>query len=547
MSTPPPQNNSPFAARASTRPPMPLGTVKPAAATETVPAPAPVIAPVRRGNGGAVLALAALGLLAVAGAGVWWWTGRGAETAPAKVVAGAPAISPATGTATKKEEPRSRVTRLAKEFSMLQARAAGLGLAEAAQSSLAQATLQAAQAEARAAGGDLAGAVDAWERAVATAGPVVLAGVTARHDVEAEGLREMKLDDYAAAPAVRALAKARSEAETAAQQGNWAEAVTRREEARELTVPARAALAAQLAQVATSAAGRGDDAMATLFHERALRLDATLEVSRAHLFRHKFSPGQIIRAPGGIELAYAPPTEFVRGSASGEAGRDADETPQRVTLTKGFFIAVNETTQRDWDRVFGAGAAGRTLRAAKAKAETIAPDFPMHSVTWEQATDYCRKLSALDGRAYRLPTEAEWEYACRAGTTTAFNLGVDGLSARDANIDDGSADVPLAPRAPGASGRANAWGLRDCHGNVWEWCADWSAPYPTEQDARRDPTGPAREDLGRIDLALKVVRGGGGNAPANDARSANRWEYSPAVATSYIGLRVAHDPDLTRP
>lgn len=210
-------------------------------------------------------------------------------------------------------------------------------------------------------------------------------------------------------------------------------------------------------------------------------------------------------------------------------------------------MAVRETTQGDWDRVFGSGAAERTLRAARAKPGSIAPDLPMHSVTWSQAEEYCRRLSETEGMAFRLPTEAEWEYACRAGTTTAFNLGVDGLSARDANIDDGSAGVPLAPRPPGALGRANAWGLADMHGNVWEWCADWSAPYPKGGDVLNDPAGPAREKLGRIDLAMKVVRGGGWNAPANDARSANRWEYSPAVATDYIGLRVAHDPDFAKP
>ena len=286
--------------------------------------------------------------------------------------------------------------------------------------------------------------------------------------------------------------------------------------------------------------------MATLFHERALRLDGSLGSSREYLYRHKFKAGQVLRTAGGVDLAYAPPGEFSRGSTGAEAGRDADETPQRVTLTKGFFIAVNETTQREWDRVMGAGAALRTLRAAKAKPESISPELPMHSVTWEQAAEYCRRLSELEGMAFRLPTEAEWEYACRAGASTAFNLGVDGLSARDANIDDGTAGVPLAPRPPGASGRANAWGLRDMHGNVWEWCSDWSAPYPAATSLR-DPTGPGRESLGRIDLAMKIVRGGGWNAPANDARSANRWEYAPAVATSYIGLRVAHDPDLARP
>jgi formylglycine-generating enzyme len=484
-------------------------------------------------GGGAGKVIAAAALCCVIGVGMWWWIGRKAE-APV-----APAVATAVAEEAKETVP-ARVARLAKEFEDLQARAARLGLADAA---LAEATLLAGQARA---GGDTAGAAEIWARATAKAGPVVLARVTALHDEEAAGLDAVNLDDHVAEPA-RALAKARRAADEAARRGEWGEAVARREEARGLIGPATRAVAEQLAGAGSAAAWRGDVAMATIFHEQALRLDATLEGSRAHLYRHKFQPGQRLRTAAGVELAYAPPAEFVRGSASEEAGRDADETPGTVTLTRGFFIAVDETTQREWDRVFGGGAAARTLRAAKAKAESIAPELPMHSVTWEQVAEYCRRLSELDGLAFRLPTEAEWEYACRAGGTTAFNLGVDGLSARDANIDDGSADAPLAPRAPGASGRANAWGLRDMHGNVWEWCADWSAPYPAAGEATfRDPTGPARESLGRIDLALKVVRGGGWNAPAKDARSANRWEYSPAVATGYIGFRVAHDPDLAR-
>jgi formylglycine-generating enzyme required for sulfatase activity len=536
--TPPQKTASPFAARTGTRGPFP---------DKTGPSPAKPARPATASRtGGAAALVAAVALLAICGSGVWWWRANREAPANSAPAATDAAAQPPAATAPT-EAPEARAARLAAEFDLLQQRAARLALSDADRAGLAEATLLAAQAQARLAADEAAPAADAWARAVAVAGPLVLAAVAAQHDAEAAPLAGLNAADHAS-PAPRALAAALDAAQAAERRGEWSEALRRQDEARALIVPARLEAAAKFASVAEAAARRGDLPMATLFHERALRLDASLEPSRAHLYRHKFQPGHRLRSPGGIELAYAPPAEFTRGSASAEPGRDPDEIAHTVRLTRGFFIAVRETTQAEWDRVFGAGAAARLIAAAPGRSRAIAPELPMHSVTWEQAADYCRRLSQLEGLKFRLPTEAEWEHACRAGTTSAFNLGVDGLSARDANIDDGSTAAALAPRAPGTSGRANLWGLHDMHGNVWEWCADWSAPYPAAPGAPLiDPTGPAREELGRIDLAMKVVRGGGWNAPANDARSANRWEYAPAVATAYIGFRVAHDPELVTP
>jgi formylglycine-generating enzyme required for sulfatase activity len=193
----------------------------------------------------------------------------------------------------------------------------------------------------------------------------------------------------------------------------------------------------------------------------------------------------------------------------------------------------------------GAGDAARRLKLLHEKPAFIGADLPMHSIRWDEAVAFCRALTARDSRSYRLPTEAEWEYACRAGTSSAFNTGSEGLSGTEADIDDGTNTARLAPAPAGSTGHANTWGLRDMHGNVWEWCADWSAPYPS--GAVSDPTGPSDSQMTQSELALKTVRGGGWNAPGGSARSANRWENSPAVGTNYIGFRVVLDADLAAP
>jgi len=235
----------------------------------------------------------------------------------------------------------------------------------------------------------------------------------------------------------------------------------------------------------------------------------------------------------------------MRGSQKNEPGRDSDEKLGTIRLSAGIFLGVTEVSQREWDSLYGAGAAARVITESPTKSRAIGANLPMHSVRWDEAVDFCAKLSARDGKRYRLPTEAEWEYACRAGTGTAFNTGTDFLSSREANIDDETSEALVAPAAVGTVGRANAWGLLDMHGNVWEWCADWSAPYPAE--AQTDPRGPSDSEMGRSDLAMRVVRGGGWNAPAREARSANRWEYAPSAMTGYLGFRIVLEPDFSAP
>lgn len=251
------------------------------------------------------------------------------------------------------------------------------------------------------------------------------------------------------------------------------------------------------------------------------------------LMRRGRSPGEVVRDPLGIPFAYAPPGSYEQGSPDAEAGRKADETRRRVTISRGFFLAVTEVTQAQWDAVMGEGSAASRL--AREPAAFRGADMPVVNVTWTEAREFCRKLSERTGLRHRLPTEAEWEYACRAGSAGPYASGKPFLGRADAVLDDGSAGAPAAPGPVASAGVANAWGLHDMHGNVWEWCADWYASRPA--DAATNPAGPSDAESARTDSPVKSVRGGSWNDPARAARSANRWSYPPSVGVNYIGFR----------
>jgi formylglycine-generating enzyme required for sulfatase activity len=165
---------------------------------------------------------------------------------------------------------------------------------------------------------------------------------------------------------------------------------------------------------------------------------------------------------------------------------------------------------------------------------------PIEGISWHDAQAFIKRLNALEKTdSYRLPTEAEWEYACRAGTRTAFNVGPC-LSFKQANFD---ASIPMPGCAKGkyrnrpvevAQFAANAWGLHDMHGNVWEWCADWYARR-TKAQPTVDPQGPSK---GRY----RIIRGGAWYFLAADCRSANRDRSAPESRLNYIGFRVVKSP-----
>lgn len=240
-------------------------------------------------------------------------------------------------------------------------------------------------------------------------------------------------------------------------------------------------------------------------------------------------------APGlDIQLALIPPGEFRMGSPETENPDNATELPHEVSLTKPWFMGHQEVTQAQWKAVMGANPA-RFAREQSADLGT----FPVENVSYNDCQEFITRLRRLTGLPFRLPTEAEWEFAARAGTTTAYPWG-NVLNGREANCNGGkpfgTMDMGPALGKPCKVGSysPNALGLVDTAGNVFEWCADWHAKYDPAQG--ENPAGP---NTGRY----RVVRGGSFGSPANLCRSGRRLFNDPTSKGSSIGigLRLALD------
>jgi formylglycine-generating enzyme required for sulfatase activity len=232
----------------------------------------------------------------------------------------------------------------------------------------------------------------------------------------------------------------------------------------------------------------------------------------------------------GIEFELLPAGAFRMGSPEDEPGHEAQEVAHPVTLSRAFWLGRTEVTQAQWRRVLGSNPS---------KFVAVGPDAPVEQVTWYEVSRFLRRLGELSpGNRFRLPTEAEWEYACRAGTTTAYVTGAL-LTTDQANYDG---RYPLPGQNPGvnrdrttpvASFAPNPWGLFDLHGNVWEWTADEHCPY--RAGAVTDPTD-------ACGAALKVIRGGSFYFDADSARCALRYSHRPQDRGPSLGFRVVREP-----
>lgn len=291
-----------------------------------------------------------------------------------------------------------------------------------------------------------------------------------------------------------------------------------------LTVTRRTALAAGLAAL-TAAPAR------TLRARQAAEFDGTRAGDERELL--------------GIRLCWCPAGRFRMGSPPGEPERRPGEDQVDVTLTHGFWMAKYETTQGQWTRVSGALPGPLTAELP------AGDDYPVGNVNFAEAEAFCRRLTERGRQSgvlpadweFRLPTEAQWEYACRGGTETATAFG-DSLSPAQANFQgtpyNGGAPGPSLGRAARVgSYPANRWGLHDMHGNTFEWCRDWyhaRLPGGTDPDlyAARDSATPSQDGS-----RSRVRRGGCWADDGWPCRSAFRLRFEPERRYDHIGFRVA--------
>jgi formylglycine-generating enzyme required for sulfatase activity len=245
----------------------------------------------------------------------------------------------------------------------------------------------------------------------------------------------------------------------------------------------------------------------------------------------------------GMTLNKIPAGTFMMGSPEDESERRANEHQHKVTISKSFYMQTTEVTQGQWQALMGTepwkseqnGKKGSVFSSTKHVKEGV--NYPASFISWDEAVLYCKKLSEKEGKTYRLPTEAEWEYACRAGTKTTWGFGDDALLEQYAWY-YGNADNHGAKYAHQAGlKKSNGFGLHDMHGNVNEWCHDYYGENYYEQSPENDPSGPAQGPF-------RVLRGGSWLNFTRDSRSASRLG-SRAYRGYNVGFRLVRELDST--
>ena len=243
-------------------------------------------------------------------------------------------------------------------------------------------------------------------------------------------------------------------------------------------------------------------------------------------------PGKAITNTIGIKLIRIPAGEFTMGRTEipDESIRYNDLPRRRVRITRPFFLGATEVTQGQWEALM------QSRPWSEQRHVMEGADYPATYVSWDDARAFCNRLSAVEGREYRLPTEAEWEYACRAGTTMVYSSGDDSSELGSyAWFHENTYDVGEKHAHRVGQKRPNPWYLYDMHGNVWEWCRDRYRSGYDRNSPMDNPTGPSSG-------TKRVVRGGGWMMYAVHCRSANRRGHTPDSRSFQFGFRVVHVP-----
>jgi len=229
----------------------------------------------------------------------------------------------------------------------------------------------------------------------------------------------------------------------------------------------------------------------------------------------------------GMKLKLIPAGEFLMGSPASETVSPSEEQQHRVQITRAYYLGTTEVTQGQWEGVMGTTSwKGKTYVKEGS-------DYAASYVSWDDAVEFCRRLSAKDGRTYRLPTEAEWEYACRAKSTSVYSFGDSHGSLKDyAWFNENAYDVDAKYAHRVGQKLPNAFGLFDMHGNVYEWCSDWYGEDYYATSPGSDPTGPRSG-------SYRVFRGGSWVVIPRYCRSALRGWNAPSFRDFVLGFRVS--------